>query len=50
MSAKAVITPCVKCGSKIDLLAQFTWWGVCGKCTRRAHRAATAGKWSGRKS
>ena len=32
---------CESCGNTVDLLTQFTRNGVCGACTRKAHRKAT---------
>lgn len=31
-------TNCTQCGGDVDLLAQFTNSGVCGKCARRNHK------------
>ncbi len=34
---------CQQCGEDTDLLAQFTKYGVCGKCARAIQRKATRG-------
>jgi len=35
---------CVQCGDDNDLMTAFSRWRVCGKCARKNHRDAVAGK------
>lgn len=35
---------CVQCGDDNDLMVAFSRWKVCGKCAKKNHRDAVAGR------